>query len=319
MWVQLVIFGRQTPNVYLMHDTQRYPPQPAHRYPTQLAPGYSVQPTHGYSVQPQPGYPPQPPPGYLPQPAHGYYAAAPTPAEPLKKDRHSTPLTLGIILLFLVGLLFAADWVAARVTVHLVEQAVSSGLGGFSAQGADVQVHGSPFLTQLIGGNLQHATITIATGEVRGLEVSDVVIEAYDVGLRNPRQVGLLDIEATVSYTALEQALGEQFGMPVRITPILDNTEGLVQATSQVYVLGLSIPISIYFTPVVQGANVMVDIQRASIGGVQTAIANLPLGLGNLLENMRVPLPLPAGITVESITPLPDGLRVTGSATDFRL
>jgi len=255
-------------------------------------------------VQTAPGYPSQP-------------WVAGVPAQ--RRSRRHRPLAFILTLLLALTAMVVADrLVANRVTAGF-EQSLTTGADGFTGTGAHVEIHGFPFLTQFVTGNFRHISIELASGSFDGFEVQDVRLEAFDVHTNAPWQAGSVDIDAVISYSALEMALQQALGTAAQISADL-NHPGLLVATSQVTVLGFPVPISIEFIPTLVGYNtVRVDVEYVSVAGAQIGVDQIPLGLGAGLDDLQFELPLPSGFSLEAITVLPAGLRVQGHGNDIVL
>jgi len=190
---------------------------------------------------------------------------------------------------------------------------------GFHATGAQVQIHGFPFLTQLLTNNFRHVSIHLDAGYFEGFEVRDVRVEAFDVHTAAPWRAGLIDVDVVVMYEALELALQQQVNAPITVAAD-PNVPGTLIATSQITVLGFSVPISIHINPTIVSGNALnIDIEYVNVAGAEIAVDQIPLGLGDVLDDLAVALPLPDGVSLLGVEVLPDGLRIQGQAAEISL
>ena len=232
-------------------------------------------------------------------------------------DRRRTGGALLVTLLLIVGLAVGADRVAAWGVARGVAHAVT--VGGQDVHGAEVTIHGFPFLTQLARGSVDHATGSLGTGTFGGYQVSDVHLDARGLQPRAPWRVRTIKVDGLVSYATVAHVLSQQTGWDVRLAPA-QGKPGAVQATFPTTILGASVDVGAVVTPqVTDGSTLTIHIESVSVGGVAVGIRQLPGGLGDALGNNSIPLTLPDGVTVTSVGVEPGGLRLHAEGQDVPL
>ncbi|KAB1947076.1 DUF2993 domain-containing protein [Micromonospora sp. ALFpr18c] len=248
------------------------------------------------------------------------------PADETRPRRRGRKLLIGLVILLLVvaGLLVVADRVAVGVAERAIADRVSQEITKQGAQSAapEVQVGGTPFLTQVIDGRYERISIKLRDVQA-SVEGEAVRLPVLDVDARNVRasldtlRSGQGDVVAdtvngtgTISYDSLA-ALLDRPGLT------LAEQGGKLAVTAPVDILGQK------FT--VAGT---ADVTVAKSGAVALRFNNLDAdGLPNLplartlLNNyakgisVDVPLPdLPFQLAVREVRPLPEGLAVTADA-----
>ncbi|SCG65615.1 DUF2993 domain-containing protein [Micromonospora zamorensis] len=248
------------------------------------------------------------------------------PAEGARPRRRGRKLLIGLFVLLLVvaGLLVVADRVAVGVAERMIADRVRQEITKQGAQSAepDVEVGGTPFLTQVLDGRYQRITINLR--DVQAPVQGDVVrLSVLDVDARNVRasldtlRSGQGDIVAdtvdgtgTISYDSLA-ALLKRPGLT------LGEQNGKLAVTGPADILGQKITIS-GTADVTVADNGAVALRFNDLDA--TGLPNLPLARG-LLNNFAkdisidVPLPdLPFQLAVREVRPLAEGLAVTADA-----
>jgi hypothetical protein len=201
--------------------------------------------------------------------------------------------------------------VADRVTVRAAE---NGAVTAFEQQaddvtGAQIDIRGFPFLTQLVAGELDHVTGSADTASFGGYAVSDVQVDARGVGTSEPYTIASGTASGVVAAASLEEVVREESGLDVELTADGD-VLGLGLA-----VLGLDLTVDV--VPRVAGPDTLaVDVQavRTPVGVV--SVDDLPAGVAGALGDLRVPLDLPEGVALESVAVAEGGVRVGVSGTD---
>ncbi|MFC8922069.1 DUF2993 domain-containing protein [Cellulosimicrobium sp. NPDC057127] len=201
--------------------------------------------------------------------------------------------------------------VADRVTVRAAE---NGAVKAFEQQaddvsGAQIDILGFPFLTQLAGGELDHVTGSADTASFGGYAVSDVQVEAHGVGTSEPYTVASGTASGVIATSSLQEVVREQSGLDVELT-----TDGDALGVG-LAVLGLDLTVDV--VPRVAGPDTLgVDVQAVRTGLGVVSVDDLPAGIAGALEDLRVPLDLPEGVALESVAVADDGVRVGVSGTD---
>ncbi|MCO1596591.1 DUF2993 domain-containing protein [Micromonospora sp. RHAY321] len=248
------------------------------------------------------------------------------PADEVRPRRRGRKLLIGlVVLLLLVGvLLVVADRVAVGVAERAIADRVSQEVTKQGAQSAapDVEVGGTPFLTQVLDGRYERISIKLRDVQA-SVEGDAVRLPVLDVDARNVRasldtlRTGQGDVVAdtvngtgTISYDSLA-ALLDRPGLT------LGEQGGKLAVTAPVDVLGQKFTVS--------GT---ADVTVAKSGAVAlrfndldaAGLPNLPLAravLNNYAKGISVDVPLPDlpfQLAVREVRPLPEGLAVTADA-----
>ncbi|MDG4835411.1 DUF2993 domain-containing protein [Micromonospora sp. WMMD967] len=248
------------------------------------------------------------------------------PADGARPRRRGRKLLVGLIVLLLVvgGLLVVADRVAVGVAERTIADRVSQEIAKQGAQAArpDVEVAGTPFLTQVLDGRYQRITINLR--DVRASVEGDAVqLPVLDVTARNVRasldtlRTGQGDIVAdtvngagTISYDSLA-ALLKRPGLK------LGEQNGKLAVTAPVDILGQKLTVA-GTADVTVADNGAVALRFNDLDAA--GLPNLPLArvlLNNYAKGISVDVPLPDlpfQLTVREVRPLPEGLAVTVDA-----
>jgi len=216
---------------------------------------------------------------------------------------------VALVVLALAGV--GGDRLAHRLATDEAEQRLAA--EGFT--GAEVDVGGFPFLTQLVSRRFDSVDVAAASVERDGLRAGDLTATATDVSAPSGGQVsaGRLTGEGTVSYDEVVDRLG----VPgLRLEP---GADGQVRLRREVTVLGRSLDVTAVGEVRAQGRRIRVvptGIEVAGGGAVGADIRGL------LVDELTVTYPLrdlPDGVSVDSITAARDGfvVRVTGEDVTF--
>ncbi len=191
-------------------------------------------------------------------------------------------------------------------------------LSGSEVAGADVTIHGFPFVTQLVGGSLERVTATLGSGSFGGYAVSDVSVDARDVVPRAPWTTGRADADGVVSFDTVAAALTERLGVEVTVGPA-PSDPGALTVGMPVTVLGTTVDLAAVVLPEVVDGAMGARISTVSLGGVAVDAGSLPGGLADRLAQLRVPLRLPAGVTLVEVRGEPEGVRLVLEGRDVAL
>ncbi|GAB3797217.1 LmeA family phospholipid-binding protein [Micromonospora zhanjiangensis] len=247
------------------------------------------------------------------------------------RRRGGRRVLIGFVVLILVlgGLLVVAD----RLAVGFAERAIADQVRQevakqqVQASGPDVKVGGFPFLTQVVNGRYEAISIVLTdlSGNVEGKAVS---LPKLDIDARNVK----------ASMDTLRTGQGEVVAESVKgtgtitydsVTKLIDRKgiklagqDGKLTVTGpvQLPVVG---EMTVHGTAnlAVQKGQVVIKFERLTADG----LPNIPLVQGAISTyakqlSINVPLPpLPFGLKVQEVRPLPEGLAVTAAAQNVPL
>ncbi|MFI7277599.1 DUF2993 domain-containing protein [Streptomyces sp. NPDC049879] len=233
-----------------------------------------------------------------------------------------------IILGILIALAIAAD----RVTVGIAEGEVASRLRSTYglAEEPEVKIQGFPFLTQVAGRHLDHVDANLsaydATVDGQALTVTDLDIELRDVEINSSFSevvAGTATGDGLISYEELTRAYGELLGGADNGFAVeFRQGEGeQVLLALQVAVAGQSLTLDeIPASLVVSDGAITLDVDEADIptfpeipGADVNATVQEQLNAAHSIEG------LPAGLSLDSLTPGADGVRADVSGADVVL
>lgn len=230
-------------------------------------------------------------------------------------------LFAGLLVLVVIatGLLVAADrvgaWYAERTIADQVRQEVAA--RDISAEEPDVAVGGFPFLTQVLGGRYESISIVLrnVTGEGVRLPRLDVTATGVTADLQTLRTgqgavvADRVSGTATIGYSTVAE-LADQPGLT------LTGENGKLRARLPVQILGQQVTL-------VGAAALRLEQGRIRVRVTELDAENgtLPPGARELADDyadqfaVDVPLPeLPFDLSLDMVTPRPEGLAVSASA-----
>ncbi|MFC4335022.1 LmeA family phospholipid-binding protein [Salininema proteolyticum] len=225
-------------------------------------------------------------------------------------------LILGIVLV--LGDRVAANLAQDEIADSVAQRAEES--GAWSSDRVDVQIHGFPFLTQVVDGDMERIDIDLSSVSYSSLTFDSFDITAEGVegdpaelmkgtgeitarDLRGTAVIGLDDLSALVPGDHEVEFHREDGGLAADITTDVFGTE-----------LTLSTDVAI---AVSDGA---IDFQAGELdtkeGTMPDGAETLIAGLASFLD-VRVPIPeLPYGLRLEDVSVGSDGLRLTAVGED---
>ncbi|MEU4530872.1 DUF2993 domain-containing protein [Micromonospora ureilytica] len=248
------------------------------------------------------------------------------PVDEARPRRRGRKLLIGlfVLLLLLAGLLVVADRVAVGVAERMIGDRVRQEIARQGAQSAapDVEVGGTPFLTQVLDGRYQRITINLRDVQA-SVEGDAVRLPVLDVTARNVRasldtlRTGQGDVVAdtvngagTISYESLAALLN-------RPGLALGEQNGKLTVTAPADILGQKLTIS-GTADVTVADNGAVALRFNDLDAA--GLPNLPLArafLSNYAKSISIDVPLPElpfQLAVREVRPLPEGLAVTADA-----
>jgi len=237
--------------------------------------------------------------------------------------------------LLIPGSLVVADRIAAGVVGARLADTAGCVLG--LAEPPQVDVHGFPFVTQVLAGRFAGLTVTADRfGEselpIAGItaEVSDVEFDgdltaagagsaaSGPVEIRIGRLYAALTVDlARLDALADDSVAGRLSGADVQIRGS-DNGQLIVDVTATIF--GQAVPVTVYAVPVLDGRMLRIEPVEVEVFGLRRSADQLAgaLGAGALGERrIERELPeLPAGLAYQGLTATADGLRleITGES-----
>lgn len=226
--------------------------------------------------------------------------------EARKKRRPRWPWVLAIVVVLLVALVVAAEFIARSVLPGIVRGIVIEQMDLPADQQLDVVADGV-LLPQLIGGRLDSLHLSTEQVTVGGI-TGAVDVSAQGVPLRG----GDLDSASGTVRIAEDQftALLDGAELPID-TVALEEPD--VTVSGSVPVFGISIPIALRVTPSADGGELILTPVNAQIGGVTVEADGIADQFGSIGDRLTEPQrlciadQLPAGLTLT-------GLEVVGDA-----
>jgi hypothetical protein len=250
-------------------------------------------------------------------------------AKPRKRRGRGLMITLGVLLLLILGLLVVADRFGKSVAERLISDRVVAQLNDQDAtsQKPDVSIEGVPFLTQVLAGQYEEIKIVLddfsgpaGNGKKIDMKVLDIRAEDVKAPLDTIRS-GTGDIVAgtvtgagTITYANLADLIGRE-GLT------LSERDGKLVGTAPLKVLGQTFNVSGTANLAVSDGVVSVTFADVTAEG----LPDLPLVrslLDGLVKQLSVDLKVPAlplGMKVQKVEPTPEGLVVTAGASDVSL
>ena len=241
--------------------------------------------------------------------------------------------TLLVIVLVLLGVLVAADRVAARVAEDRIAAQAAPKLANYHVTGGgqpDVKIGGFPFLTQVLAGRYDKVTIDVAHPEVDGIQLGRFMLEATTVQVDN----GAL-LNGTRRATAGRVTGTATMGWDaVRLAMDFANLPGIDPSKLQVSVvdnrLDLKMPLAVlgmqttlHATGELQLVDGSVKLRVDSINTENPALPGAAQSALNQIRRtftptLRIPA-MPYQLVINSVTTGPSGVEIVASAEHVQL
>ncbi|MEU3255453.1 DUF2993 domain-containing protein [Streptomyces sp. NPDC006997] len=235
-----------------------------------------------------------------------------------------------IVVVVLGGLFVAAD----RLAVHFAEGEVADKLRTTEnlATTPDVSIHGFPFLTQVVGGELDDVEVGIedyeATAGENGttIRIDDLTANMKGVefsGDYSSATAHSATGTATIAYdellkTARSEPAEVAPGITAKVVGLSDGGNGRIKVAVEATAFGTRLPkpVSVLSTVTAEGDTVRVKAEALpSIGGVE-------VGEDQIREitdfEQRID-ELPGGIQLDEVRAASDGVLITVRGSDVRL
>lgn len=161
----------------------------------------------------------------------------------------------------------------------------------------DVTIEGFPFLTQVLGGELEHVRISAPAVTVDGMPLHDVVVDLEGVSTDRPTTARLATMTASASLGDLSDQLAMDADLSVE--------DDLLVATTSF----LGLPVAVRLTPRPAGRSIEADVESFALAGVTVSAADLPSQLTDRLQGLSVPVDgLPEGMILTAVDVTASGL-----------
>ncbi len=245
-----------------------------------------------------------------------------------RRRRRGLLITVLVLLVLLVVGLTVADRVGASYAERQIADRVASQIAaqGASSSRPEVQVHGVPFLTQVVGGT--YDKITILVRDLEGRQGDQAVrlprVDITALTVRAPldtvvNRKGRIVAEtvtgaATVDYASVVKLTGRE-GIK------LAEKDGKLTVSAPLEALGRTFTVSGTANLEVQDGAVRVrfqDLTAPELAAVPLARNLLNSYAQQISFDLRLPR-MPLNLAVQKITPTPQGLQVHATATDVPL
>ena len=233
-------------------------------------------------------------------------------------------ITLGVLLVLLVGAFFVVDSVARGIARDEIATRVTSALGLPAGTPVEVEVGGGPVLIQLATGRLDSVDVSIQDATFGNL-TGDMEVHAEGIPLDPNAPTSLVEVRYAMPESEVAEFSDELAGLPLdSIT--LEGSEIVTATTFQLFGVPISVGMGlepsagaageIVFTPTtitVQGQEFSADSLRTAPGFGQLAAA--------LLQQQPVCIAqeLPAALVLDRISVEGDELVAQLSAHDAAL
>jgi hypothetical protein len=258
-------------------------------------------------------------------------------AEPVtrRRPRRSRGIWLPLvgIVLVIAGIVVVADRVAAKAASNELKSRIEAELVSrdVTYSSLDVQVEGTPFLTQVAEGRYDSITIDMTevrlpAGEDRSANLPELHVVATGVNADTAELVqGTASVvaeevsgNAVVSYDTLRELLDLSAYRLSEVT--FSQDKGALKAAATADVAGLTLPIeAVADVSVVDGE---IQIQLRDARAIGLPVPDLAKGfLEDLVSNVLVAKlpPLPFGLTLDELSVAADGLAITATGHDVAL
>lgn len=239
----------------------------------------------------------------------------------------SSTVRIVLVLVVLLGGLFAVtDRWAVGVAEDEVAGRVQEELGLVSEP--EVSIEGFPFLTQLLGGHLQEISIALREGyqarldgETLTVDDLELVLTDLDIGDGYSSAVaGTAEGSGLIGYDELNRAYGELLDVGGNSLGVSFGyaAGGKLRITLEATMMGQSMELGdVTGEVVLVGNQIRFEVPDEEIPG--SGGERLQQRFSEELDTERTISDLPAGLSLESLRPVEEGLVLTVSGTDVSL
>lgn len=227
--------------------------------------------------------------------------------------RRSSCLLLALLVLgvLLLGLDRAAVWASERLA--------RSGAASLGAEGAQVDVRGFPFLTQLVTGDLDRVSFSARAATSDGVRLQDVVGDLREVRPTSwsSARAGSLAVAGTVPFAEMEERAELSPGA-LSAGPSADGGGPAVQVRDTVELLGQDVQVLVVADVTIDGAELVVVPREVEVDGADVGESLLDVVRERFTQRVAGPA-LPSGVTLSAVRVVEGGLRVDATGTDVEL
>ena len=236
--------------------------------------------------------------------------------EPPRRRRRGRRLlvVLLVLLIPLALLLVVADRVGVRVAEGVVAKQIEE-RGALSGT-PQVDIEGTPFLTQALGGRYEDVRVRLTAAELDQPEGTSADVSLRGVHVPLSKVIGgsvsevpvdRVDGTASLSYPLLSSQLGDDTQ--------LSWTGNALRVTRTVEVLGYSVPLTADGTVRLDGQDLRIDVSNVAAAGTGVPSSVVRRASDLLDLHYRVPT-LPFGLQLTGVRPGAQGVQVTVAAED---
>lgn len=216
-----------------------------------------------------------------------------------------------LVLATLAGGAVVGDRWARGEAEERVAAQVRDGVDGVTGE-PDVEIGGSPFLTQLASGSLETVSVALVAATLSGVELQDVDLRARGVSTSEPYTAQAAQLTGTLPVATLEGLVRERTDLGVSLAVV----DGRLTATLEL--LGLDLIADL--VPTAQERAIAVDVGTVTVGGFEVDVDDLPRAAAARLQDVTVPVDgLPEGVVLTDVAVHDGGLRIAAEGTDVTL
>lgn len=223
---------------------------------------------------------------------------------------------LAVIVLLVAPVVLAAAFVADRVSQERTEERVlAAAAEEVQLSGAELEIFGFPFLTQVLANQLAEVRGTAESVAVDGMVLTDVRVTARGVTAREPHRAETVEVNATVPVETLHDELAGAAGTLGGAFDLRSNGSDLVLG---IEVAGVEL--GVVLAPAVVDGAIGLEVEDVVVGDVTVLPDGVREALSAAVSELRLTVPdLPDGLEPTVVEVLPDGVRVRLEGEDVEL
>lgn len=212
-----------------------------------------------------------------------------------------------VVVGLLVGGAVVADGAARERTEERLAAQLAAQVEGLDGP-PDVAIGGTPFLTQVMAGELDDVRMTAPALTLDGVALEDVVVVLGGVSTGTPTTVRQAHLTAALPVAAAAPFLPEGVGLEARGARLV--------ATAEV----LGFPVEAALVPRIAGRVIGVELQSLAIASIAVDVEDLPDGIAASIAGITVPVEgLPDGVELTSVVVDGDRLLLEADGVDVVL
>jgi len=211
-----------------------------------------------------------------------------------------------VVVAVLAGGAVAVDAVARDRVEAQIAAEVAAGFGLESEP--DVEIAGTTFLPQVLGGSVETVRVSADAATIGTLPMEEVTVTLTGVSAREPYVADAVDFTGLVPLAAAQEQVPEELELRIE--------DGAVLVGASV----LGLPLEVTATPVADGRAVVARVDALSLGGLTVQVTDLPESVAQTIDGIRVPIDgLPESMTLTSVTATEAGFQVEATGTEVAL